>query len=226
MKKSIKRIIAAISAAVVCALPTVNAITSSAAKATQKNTYKIETIMHGGSDRVYFLHIDRYFNSAIKNSVTLRNSSFQLPCNSFSAKMPQQGRMVFSAESSALRRYDGVVSIDTFDVPASVTPAQFKWNFYATATGNYYLGDGTLYTEYEDSMEERVHLVGDANGDGVIMMNDVVVIQQYLINVLDEDEIDLIAADANGDGTVDENDGELIQRYLLGSINSFADYQF
>ena len=75
-------------------------------------------------------------------------------------------------------------------------------------------------------MEERVHLVGDANGDGVIMMNDVVVIQQYLINVLDEDEIDLIAADANGDGTVDENDGELIQRYLLGSISSFADYQF
>lgn len=57
-------------------------------------------------------------------------------------------------------------------------------------------------------------LLGDANGDGSVNINDVTTIQRHLAEMETLEEICLHAADANQDGTVDIEDATTIQMYL------------
>jgi len=59
-----------------------------------------------------------------------------------------------------------------------------------------------------------VALLGDANGDGSVNINDVTTIQRYLAELETLEGIYLHAADANQDGTVDIADATAIQMYL------------
>ena len=57
-------------------------------------------------------------------------------------------------------------------------------------------------------------LLGDANGDGSVNINDVTTIQRYLAELESLEGIYLHAADANQDGTVDIADATTLQMYL------------
>ena len=57
-------------------------------------------------------------------------------------------------------------------------------------------------------------LLGDANGDGIVNINDVTLIQRYLAELETLEGIYLHAADVNQDGTVDIADATVIQMYL------------
>lgn len=57
-------------------------------------------------------------------------------------------------------------------------------------------------------------LLGDANGDGAVNINDVTTIQRYLAELETIEGIYLRAADVNQDGTVDIADATAIQMYL------------
>ena len=61
-------------------------------------------------------------------------------------------------------------------------------------------------------------LYGDANGDGSVSINDVILIRKYLAELDYDTMISAVeishGADANGDGTVNINDAVLIRKYL------------
>ena len=61
---------------------------------------------------------------------------------------------------------------------------------------------------------ERV--AGDSDGNGVLTLRDVVLVERYLAGGWDDIEIDEAAADVDGDGAVTLCDVVLLQRYLAG----------
>lgn len=63
--------------------------------------------------------------------------------------------------------------------------------------------------------------VGDANGDGLVNLQDVLLIQKYLANIVPEEEIDLTAANVNREGGVNMQDVLMMQQYLAGIIEGF-----
>jgi len=60
------------------------------------------------------------------------------------------------------------------------------------------------------------YLLGDANGDGVIDMDDVNLIVLYVAGHLGLGEIHLLNADVDGNGEIDFYDATLISRYVAG----------
>ncbi len=68
----------------------------------------------------------------------------------------------------------------------------------------------------------RDYVLGDANDDGEIGLEDVLIVKQYSAgNVSAVKNILIVAADVNGDGSVDKNDSSLIAQYCLGLIDNF-----
>ena len=57
-------------------------------------------------------------------------------------------------------------------------------------------------------------LIGDANGDGAITINDVTMIQRHVAEIETITGTCLLNADTNGDGEVTIDDATLLQRYL------------
>ena len=57
-------------------------------------------------------------------------------------------------------------------------------------------------------------LLGDANGDGVVNINDVTTIQRFKADMETLEEINLHAADVNGDGNVTIEDATVLQQYF------------
>ena len=57
-------------------------------------------------------------------------------------------------------------------------------------------------------------MLGDANSDGQVNIQDVTVIQRYLVELEDLSELELKAADANQDGALDIADATTLQMYL------------
>ena len=59
-------------------------------------------------------------------------------------------------------------------------------------------------------------MLGDCNGDGVVNIQDIVRIVNYVLGTTDLDAQEKAGADANGDGTVNILDVVAIVQYILG----------
>ena len=66
------------------------------------------------------------------------------------------------------------------------------------------------------TINKRTYILGDANGDGVININDSTLIQRHLAKYDPPVAIDLQAADVDGNGKVDITDATILQKYLAG----------
>lgn len=62
---------------------------------------------------------------------------------------------------------------------------------------------------------------GDINSDGFIDVRDIALVMQYVLNLVELDENQQLAADVNGDGKIDVKDVTLMMQYALGLIDSF-----
>jgi len=65
-------------------------------------------------------------------------------------------------------------------------------------------------------------MLGDVNGDGIIDVRDVVLVQRHVLGKITLTAEQLKAADINGDGLVDARDVALIMQYALGIIKTFT----
>ncbi len=72
-----------------------------------------------------------------------------------------------------------------------------------------------------DSRKLTRRLYGDVNGDGVISKADATMIQQYIVELVELDNIQKIAADVTGDGDITVDDATEIQMLLVGLIDEF-----
>lgn len=66
------------------------------------------------------------------------------------------------------------------------------------------------------------YLRGDADGDGIVGINDVTTIQRHMASLENVKDNNRNAADVDGDGIVSINDATLIQRYLAMFGNDCA----
>lgn len=62
---------------------------------------------------------------------------------------------------------------------------------------------------------------GDLNDDGVVSLQDVLLLQQYVAKRVDAEKINVAAADLNGDGVVSLQDVLLLQQYVAKRIDRF-----
>ena len=66
-------------------------------------------------------------------------------------------------------------------------------------------------------------ILGDANGDGRVKVNDIQVIRRYLLHLANKETINWTESDINKDGQVKVNDIQYIRQYLLHMISSLDD---
>lgn len=64
-------------------------------------------------------------------------------------------------------------------------------------------------------------LIGDANNDGAVSIEDATTIQKYLASIIDLEEKSYICADTDGNGAVSIEDATTVQKYLAGIISDF-----
>ena len=113
--------------------------------------------------------------------------------------------------------FGNCTSLDYIEIPETVT------NIVSSAFRNDNVTIGCYFNSYayqfakDNNIPYKLldkFLLGDANGDGSVNINDVTTIQRHLAQLEQIEEIYLYAADANQDGTLDISDATTLQMYL------------
>ncbi len=68
---------------------------------------------------------------------------------------------------------------------------------------------------------KETDILGDVNNDGVVSIMDATLIQCYLADLVDTDDIDVLLADVDGDDDITILDATAIQLYLAQIIDKF-----
>ena len=126
-----------------------------------------------------------------------------------------------------LRAVDGKIK----GVPARVQANQLiaSSNGQITAINNpngtprdiNYIGTGTMIV-FSSGTELTVVVFGDADGNGLVDVVDILLIRQYILNRIFFNDIYMLASNVNGDDTVNVLDILLIQQYILGRIDMLS----
>lgn len=210
--KKFKKILSAVSAAVLCSLPLVNGVAANAADASDK--YK----------KTYRIYYDVPKNSGV------RRVSFTLDFNNMKAVETYTGALGGSVHTGEIQtpnymEYGGFYQADgALTLPGTVFTVKlvagedFDSCIVKNRTSAF---DNSLALMSNNPVKTEVVFVGDANGDGVISISDAVSVSSYISNPLNNPLNNLRAADANGDGVVTEEDATMIQQYLANIIIHF-----
>lgn len=215
--KKIKKILSAVSASVLCALPMINGMAANAVKPGQYDTYMVFCDVEANSGvkfcNMIVYHIGEDYAQAMHGN--LGNGDMQ---------------------TYKTNRVDGTVSYATmynakgalaasgtiFKVKVVTEPKNpeeeipFKTDEPSAFDVNYtFLGNGVV--------KKEIVMIGDVNGDECVNISDAVLIKQHLKNPNDYPlkETQFRSADVNYDGIVNDEDALLIQKYELGSISNF-----
>ncbi len=93
------------------------------------------------------------------------------------------------------------------------------WPEEIPATGHSYV-DGSC--QHCGEKDPDAVLLGDANDDGEINYLDAMLIAQYYVGDIADEDLNLSAADVNGDGEVNYLDAMMVAQYYVGDIDSFS----
>ncbi|MBQ6251822.1 dockerin type I repeat-containing protein [Ruminococcus sp.] len=227
MKKMIAKLTATLSAAVMCALPMANAVTSNAATNNRVMTFRVYTSVDASDIPLYEFNLDRYLTGNNTNTTVSRKCK-ALVSGSFYHSTPQTGRSFLSIESEMLSYYKGPVSSETFDCTAVDAALE---NFIANqdidlfGVNNWKKDRVTRTYDMDCRVSEYYVLVGDANKDKKVDLSDGIYIRQHLANPDKYNKINKKAADVDGDGRVTAYDATLISKFVNREINSLGDVQ-
>ncbi|MCM1270950.1 MAG: dockerin type I repeat-containing protein [Ruminococcus flavefaciens] len=211
--KNFKKILSAVSAAVLCALPMINGVAVNAAS----SEGKLDT---------YMVFCDVPANSGVMHCDFILYHSAEDQVQSILGNISGGSLNTYSAN-----RVDGTVSYYT----------QYKANGALSASGTIFkvkvvTGSGApeidtpsafdtnhIFINKKDVVKADLVLIGDVNGDKKVNISDAVLIKQHLSNPKDYPlkEEQFRAADVNYDGVVNDDDALLIQQYEIKLINHF-----
>ncbi len=215
--KKFKKILSAVSAALLCSLPMVNGVAANAAGKEKYDTYMVfcdvkansgvkfcnMILYHNSEDQAQAMHgnlgngdLDTYITERVDGTI-----SYATHYNAKGA-LAAQGT-VFKVKVITEPKAPGE------KIPFEVTdPSAFDVNYT-------FLGEGVA--------TKTIVMIGDVNGDERVNLSDAVLIEQHLTNPknypLEKEQFR--AADVNYDGIVNKEDSILIQNYELGSITNF-----
>lgn len=210
--KNFKKILSAVSAAVLCSLPMVNGVDVNAAvlSDTYRNTYRI------------------YYDVPEKSNI--RRISFCLDFNNMKVDSTEIGNLGGDVHTSQIQtpnymeyggfyQADGVlISPGTAFTVKILSANDFDSGIVKNSTSAF---DNSLKLMSNNPVKIEVVFVGDVDDDGIISISDVVAISSYLTNPSGNPLKNIRAADANGDGVVTEDDATMIQQYLANIITHF-----
>lgn len=77
------------------------------------------------------------------------------------------------------------------------------------------------YVEVTCAETPEPYVLGDANGDGNVNIQDAILVLRFAMGLITDDALDTAAAEVSGDGTVNIQDAVLVLRYSMGLIDSF-----
>ncbi len=119
--------------------------------------------------------------------------------------------------------YDSVVTEPTCTEDGYITYTCHcgdSYNEVIEATGHSYV-DGVCEHCGKADPDAPVVLMGDANGDGVVNYLDAMLIAQYYVGAISDEDLNLNAADVNGDGVINYLDAMMVAQFYVGYIDSF-----
>lgn len=205
--KKLKKILSAVSAGLLCALPLVNGAAANAAE--KLNTYRV--------------YVDVKENSGVCKCTVASLYAFE----NMRFKETQIGDLGGEISNATVgNQYVECYYTTPGNLARSGTLFTMKYISKNTYEENERTFD--IYPENSngvklssDLVSRTAVLVGDANGDGVVMLNDAICIKQFVGNPENYPLTNVRAADANGDGVITDEDAELIQNYTLYLIEHF-----
>ncbi len=214
--KKFKKILSAVSAAVLCAMPMINGAAANAADSSKMKTYVIYNVATR-SDIAYF-----DFTLDYKSDVIAEKSVATDLCNwnffySIDRTAFDQVRTMFDGNGYSIGDV-GILTSTKFIVPMDTKSVYDKVTYSNAVVRN---ANGITLAPTSIIMDEI--LLGDANQDKSVDIADATLILQYLTNPIDYKLTDkgMLAADVNLDGVVDKSDSLLIQQYDAGVVKHF-----
>lgn len=208
MKKITRKIMVAMSAAVMCTVSMMNSASASAASA-KKNTYKLYFDLPGNSGiRMADFVID-YNNMVFENPV-----------------IGNLGGMIDTGYVTIPDSYDEFCVV--YDTKAVLTNPGTMFNVKFIADDKFDNCTVGMYTNAYDRsfsimnnnpIDVDIVLMGDVNHDDIVNIQDTVLINRYANGTLDS--IDFRAADVNEDGEVNSDDSQMILNYIVSKITNF-----
>lgn len=213
MKKTFKRLFAAVSACAVCAVPLTGNFSASAASSEQYNTYVIyyDTTKLGVAE----FELSFSYDSDVVAEPFMKTSL----CNggNFNSTIYAVSQKVITTYKGSAINEKGTVATSKLLIPLTVNEGIFD----KISCGNNVVKNASGSNMAPSSVSIDAVLLGDSNGDGKIDMSDAVLIKQYIANPTDYHIEDLRAADVDGDGEITDNDSLMIQQFKLELIQHF-----
>lgn len=215
--KKFKKILSAVSAGVLCALPMMNGVAANAVRPGQYDTYMVfcdvkansgakycnMIVIHNGEDEAQAMH-GNLGNGDMRTYITKRVDGKVSYATQYEANgaLAAQGT-VFKVKVITEPKEPGK------EIPVEVNdPSAFDVN-------HVFLGKGVA--------TPNIVMIGDVDGNDIVDINDAIIIEQHLANSTKYpiDKKAFRAADVNYDGVVNDEDALLIQYYVAGSISNF-----
>ena len=215
--KKFKKILSAVSAGVLCALPMINGVAANAVRPGQYDTYMVfcdveansgvqycnMTVVHNGEDQAQAMH-GNLGNGDINTHITKRVDGKISYATMYEANGALAAKgTVFKVKVVTEPKEPGE------EIPIEVNdPSAFDVNYV-------FLGKGVA--------TQDIVMLGDVNDDECVDIIDAILIKQYLANSTKYplEEKAFRAADVNYDGVVNDEDALLIQYYEAGTIKHF-----
>lgn len=215
--KNFKKIIAAVSAGVLCVLPMMNGI---AANAASNEEYKNTFVMYHDvqNSKVAYFDFTIGYDPCLKAEPSMKTDL--CGTNSFNSihydisrqiKTTYSGKAFGKTGTAATTKFLGALSVSSDYIYDLIS--------YDKVTVKNASGGSMAKT----ALSYEIYLLGDANQDDLVTIADATIILQYLTNPIEYalSPEGKRAADVNLDGVVDEDDALLIQQYEAGLIKHF-----
>ena len=167
----------------------------------------VQTICPSAGSNLVFNHNDNYIKG---NFSTLNFVSFdddaEFVSVTFKVKGTGEAEVYLGLEYLTLGYYD---ASDDLNVASIVEYGEVKDVSHIKGFENAKITTSTVI--------ESDILMGDVNGDGEIMIDDVTLILKYVVDMVQLNDRQIKAADVNYDGIVNVKDATLIQKYIVQS---------
>ena len=207
--KKFKKILSAVSAAVLCAIPMVNGI---AANAASHDTY----VLYHDVQNPNIAYFD--FTISYDSSVIAEPSMKSALCgtNNFN-----------SIHYTTSRKIQTTYSGKTFGKTGTAATTKLLAPLYTSdiydliSYGNPVIKNANGNNMSPTSLLLDAVLLGDVDGSGDVNVADASYISHYLIDPAAYPLKDFRAADVNGDGVITDEDKEILIQYCLGVLEHF-----
>lgn len=213
--KKFKKILSAVSATVLCAMPMINGMAVNAASDTERyNTYVLYHQVKSG--RVAYFDFTINYESNIIAEPSMKTDL--CGTNYFNSIHYTISRKIQTTYSGEVFGYKGIAATTKLLAPLSVQDISEYVSVENIIVKN---SRGDVVTL--DWVTSDAVLLGDADGDGRVTIEDATLIMQSIVNPdkYKLNEYGKLAADTNLDGRITNLDALCIQEFVAGSINHF-----